>query len=195
MEQQYGAWKNSDRTTSHDAFLTGCAIACMERFAPEVLAVEYGEIDCAHYGSWSRYVEAIHRTDELTWRLWRAGEELEDYRGRTLMLILPDHGREVDRPGGPGFIHHSDFYTNEGADEGCRRVWMLALGPGVNSGRRVERPVPITAVAATGLGYLGLEASTGAEGSVLGLSPRIPQMSPQRIGDVLNKQYHGPARV
>jgi hypothetical protein len=195
LEQHYEAWKNSEGTTSHDAFLTGCAIACMERFAPEVLAVEYGEIDCAHYGSWSRYVEAIHRTDELTWRLWRAAEELEDYRGRTLMLILPDHGRELDRPGGPGFIHHSDFYTNEGADEGCRRVWMLALGPGVNSGRRVERPVPITAVAATGLGYLGLEASTGAEGSVLGLSPRIPQMSPQRIGDVLNKQYHGPARV
>ena len=29
------------------------------------MSVDFGEIDCAHYGSWSRYVEAIRRTDEL----------------------------------------------------------------------------------------------------------------------------------
>ena len=82
------------------------------------------------------------------------------------MLILPDHGRELDRPGHYGFIHHSNFYNNEGADEGCRRVWMLALGPGVKGGYQIDRPVPITTVAATGLEYLGLEASAGAESSV-----------------------------
>ncbi len=57
------------------------------------------------------------------------------------MLVLPDHGRELERPGGTGFIHHSDFYTGQGADEGCRRVWMLAVGPGVPAGRRSDRPV------------------------------------------------------
>jgi hypothetical protein len=124
--------------------------------------VDYGEIDCAHYGSWSRYVEAIRRTDELTWKVWRAAEENPRYRGRTLLLVLPDHGRELERPGGLGFINHSDFYTNEGADEGCRRVWMLALGPGVKAGRRVDGAVPITSAAATGLEYLGLRASAGA---------------------------------
>jgi hypothetical protein len=167
LDQQYRAWRDADGTTSHDAFLTDRAIACMGRFAPDVISVDYGEIDCAHYGSWSRYVEAIRRTDELTWRLWRATQELAAYRGRTLMLILPDHGRELERPGGWGFIHHSDFYTNTGADEGCRRVWMLAIGPGVKAGRRIDRPVPITAAAATGLEYLGLEASKGAAASVL----------------------------
>jgi arylsulfatase A-like enzyme len=130
--------------------------------------VDFGEIDCAHYGSWSRYVEAIRRTDELTRRLWQAVRELPAYHDRTLMLILPDHGRELEHPGGWGFIHHSDFYTGEGADEGCRRVWMLALGPGVRAGRRIERPVPITTVAATGLEYLELPPSPGAEASVLG---------------------------
>lgn len=139
----------------------------MRTFAPDVIAVDFGEIDCAHYGSWSRYVEAIRHTDELTWRLWQATEEVEQYRGRTLLLILPDHGRELDRPDHWGFIHHSNFYTNEGADEGCRRVWMIALGPGVKAGCRIEKAVPITAAAATGLEYLGLEASTGAESSVL----------------------------
>jgi len=177
LDTEYARWKTGSGTTSHDAFLTDRAIACMRTFSPDVMAVDFGEIDCAHYGSWSRYVEAIRRTDELAWRLWRATEEIEQYRGRTLLLILPDHGRELDRPGHWGFIHHSNFYTDEGADEGCRRVWMIALGPGTEAGRRIEKPVPITAVAATGLEYLGLEASdfgelsraAGAESSVWNL--------------------------
>ncbi len=167
LDGEYAHWKMGAGTTSHDAFLADRALACMHAFAPSVMAVAFGEIDCAHYGSWSRYVEAIRRTDELTWRLWRASEEIEAYRGRTLMLILPDHGRELDAPGKWGFIHHSDFYTNRGADEGCRRVWMLALGPGVAAKRQIDRPVPTTAAAATGLEYLGLAASSGAASSVL----------------------------
>lgn len=167
VETEYETWKTGNGTTSHDAFLADRAISCMKRFAPDILVVAFGEIDCAHYGSWSRYVEAIERTDELTWRLWKAAEESDVYHGKTLMLILPDHGRELERPGGPGFIHHSDFYTDTGADEGCRRVWMLALGPDVRAGGRIDRPIPTTTVAATGLEYLDLKASKGAEASIL----------------------------
>ena len=167
LEREYVSWRAAKNTTSHDAFLTHCALACMRTFAPDVLAVCFGEIDCAHYGSWSRYVEAIRRTDALTWTLWQEAETLPAYRGRTLVLVLPDHGRELERAGGMGFIHHSDFYTNQGADEGCRRVWMLALGPGVAPGRRMETPAPITSVAATALEFLGLRATAGAEPPIL----------------------------
>ena len=83
------------------------------------------------------------------------------------MVVLPDHGRELERAGGMGYVHHSDFYTRENEDEGCRRVWMLAMGPGVAAGRTVAEPVLARAVAATGLEYLGLEAAGGAAGSVL----------------------------
>ena len=169
LDKHYAAWKRGSETTSHDAFLTDGALAAMREFAPDVMLVALGEIDCAHYGSWSRYTDAIRRTDELTWRLWRAAEELPAYRGRTLLLVLPDHGRERDESGGAGFLHHSDFYTNKGADEGCRRVWMLALGPGVKGGRVVDAAVPLTAAAAMGLEFLVLPASTGAAGSVLRL--------------------------
>jgi hypothetical protein len=155
VAREYASWRDGEGSTSHDAFLTDRALACMATFAPSVLLVALGEIDCAHYGSWSRYVDAIRRTDELTWRLWRATEELPAYRDRTRMLILPDHGRELDRPGGLGFIHHSDFYTGEGADEGCRRVWMLSLGPGAEP-RTVGRPTPITSASNISLNYLDL---------------------------------------
>ncbi len=162
LDERYALWREGSGTTSHDAFLTDCAIACMERFAPEVMSVDYGEIDCAHYGSWSRYVEAIRRTDALVWRLWQAAQAVSGYRAQTALVVLPDHGRQLEGPASPGFIHHSDFYTGEGADEGCRRVWMLAVGPGVRPGRTIDRPVPITSAAATGLESLGLSASAGA---------------------------------
>ncbi|MBN1975650.1 MAG: hypothetical protein JW787_18595 [Sedimentisphaerales bacterium] len=169
LNSRYSQWKQDKSTTSHDVFLADAAISCMHTFAPDVLAVDFGEIDCAHYGSWSRYVEAIHRTDELTWRVWQAVEQIEQYKGKTLLLVLPDHGRELDHKDQLGFIHHSNFYNNEGADEGCRRVWMLALGAGVKSGLQIDKPVPITTAAATGLEYLGLNKSSGAEKSVLNL--------------------------
>jgi hypothetical protein len=44
---------------------------------------------------------------------------------------------------------------------------MLLLGPGIAPERRIDRPVPITAVAATGLEFLGLAASPGAKPSGL----------------------------
>lgn len=163
----YRAWRRGRGSTSHDAFLTDQAIRCMRRFAPAVVTVMYGEIDCAHYGSWSRYTEAIQRTDRLVHRLWREIQRLPAYRDRTLLLVLPDHGREQDGQGW-GFVHHSDFYTNRGADEACRRVWLLAVGPGVRAGARIHRPVPITAVAATGLEHLGVDPGRGAARSVLG---------------------------
>ncbi len=167
FDGQYAAWRKSSGTTSHDAFLADCACACLKHFSPQVISVDFGEIDCAHYGSWSRYVEAIERTDLLTWRLWQTARSLPGYRNRTLMLVLPDHGRELERPGGSGFLHHSDFYTDQGADEGCRRVWMLAIGPGVRAGQTVDRAAPITAAAATGLRYLGIEAPAGAAPAAL----------------------------
>jgi len=165
VDREFAAWKAAAGTSSHDAFLADRALACMRRFAPDLLVVAFGEIDCAHYGCWSRYVDAIRRTDELTCRIWRASRELEGYRGRTLMLVVPDHGRELDRPGRPGFIHHSDFYTGQGTDEGCRQVWMLAVGPGVRPRRRIDAPVPARSVAATGLEYLGLSPPPSATAS------------------------------
>jgi hypothetical protein len=46
---------------------------------------------------------------------------------------------------------------------------MLSLGPGVKAGQQIDKPIPITTVAATGLEFLGLEPSRGAERSVWNL--------------------------
>jgi hypothetical protein len=167
VSERYSDWKRSGTSTSHDNFLAQTAISCMERFSPEVLAVCFGEIDCAHYGSWSRYCEAIRRTDLLTWKLWNAAQGLEAYRGKTLFMVLPDHGRESESATGTGYIHHSNFYKDSGADESCRRVWMLLIGPGIAPGKLIEKPIPITAVASTIIDFFGIKPVPGAEPSVL----------------------------
>jgi hypothetical protein len=167
--ERIAAWYRSSGSTHHDRFLAESAVACMRRFAPDVLAVCFGDMDCAHFGSWSAYTEAIRLTDELTALLCHEAESLPAYRGRTLIAILPDHGRELERADGLGYVHHSDFYTRTGEDEGCRRVFMLLLGPGVPPGR-IDAPVPITAVAATGLEFLGVDGPSDGARSVLGVA-------------------------
>ena len=163
MQARYGKWKDQGTSTSHDEFLTDCTIACMEEFAPSVIAVDFGEIDCAHYGSWSRYTDAIARTDVLTHRIWESSKKLDSYKENTLFLILPDHGREE---GEFGFVHHSDFYTGRGTDESCRKVWMLALGNDIKKGNTIGKPTPITTAASTAMDYLGLKIQPNAAKSV-----------------------------
>jgi hypothetical protein len=133
-EEYFAGWQREDGTTSHDAFIAGAAKAAMKHFRPRLFMLGFGEIDCAHYGNFSRYTDAIERTDSLTFDLWEAIQSDPFYRDRTYMIVTPDHGRELERPGGEGFVHHSNFYTGEGADEGCRQVWALFLGPGVPKG-------------------------------------------------------------
>ena len=126
-----GSTRHGERRPARPATTSFSPIApcaCMQQFSPQVMSVDFGEIDCAHYGSWSRYVEAIRRTDELTWRLWQAAQSLPAYRGKTLMLVLPDHGRELERPGRERVPPSQRFLHGPG---GRRR-----LPPRVDAGRR-----------------------------------------------------------
>jgi hypothetical protein len=162
----FDRWREEDGTTSHDALIAEAAKATMKHFRPRVVMVGFGEIDCAHYGNFSRYTDAIRRTDELTFDLWKSIQSDPFYRDRTYMVITPDHGRELERPGGQGFVHHSNFYTGEGADEGCRQVWALLLGPGIPKGENREERVSHLDIAPTIGRFFGL-ACDGMPGRVL----------------------------
>lgn len=65
------------------------------------------DIDIAHAGTYSLYVEGIRRTDRLCAEMWNAIETDPEYSGKTTLMILPDFGRDSDDdPGGSGFQHH-----------------------------------------------------------------------------------------
>lgn len=108
----------------------------MKKLAPSLLWITLHDIDIAHSGSYSLYLEAIQRSDRLCAEIWKTIQSEPEYAGRTSLFILPDFGRDSDESvGGNGFQHHRT------GDALARTTWLLALGPGIRQNVVVERPV------------------------------------------------------
>ena len=132
----------------------------MRQHAPSLLWITLHDIDVAHAGAFSLYVDGIRRTDRLCAELWRAVQREPEYAGKTTMMILPDFGRDSDMDSaGNGFQHHRT------GDAVSRTTWMLAIGRGVREGRIVDRPIESTDLVPT-------------LGSLLGFSPVFAQGRP-----------------
>jgi hypothetical protein len=131
----------------------------MRQLAPSLLWVTLHDIDVAHAGAFSLYVDAIQRSDKLVAELWRAIETDPEYAGKTNLFIMPDFGRDSDaEPGGNGFQHHRT------GDALSRTTWMMVLGPGVRENVVVDRPIEPTDLVPT-------------LGAVLGFDPRMSRGS------------------
>ena len=102
----------SDNPRSGDTLNCFVAREIMSKFSPSLLAVNFGEIDVAHQGSFSLYLKAIRNADQQVSRLWEHIERLPEYRGKTVLVVIPDHGRNLDGLGMNGFQHH------RGGDDG-----------------------------------------------------------------------------
>jgi hypothetical protein len=108
----------------------------MRQLAPSLLWITLHDIDIAHSGTFSLYLEGIRRSDRLCAELWNAIQSEPEYAGKTAMFILPDFGRDSDaEPGGNGFQHHRT------GDALSRTTWMIAMGPGIRENVVVDRPV------------------------------------------------------
>jgi hypothetical protein len=101
----------------------------MRQVAPSLLWITMHDIDVAHAGAYSLYVEGIRRTDRLCAEVWKMIQSEPEYAGKTTLFILPDFGRDSDDdPGGNGFQHHRT------GDALSRTTWLMALGAGVREG-------------------------------------------------------------
>jgi len=108
----------------------------MRQAAPSLLWITMHDIDIAHAGTYSLYVEGIRRTDRLCAEIWKTIESDPEYAGKTTLLILPDFGRDADNDaGGNGFQHHRT------GDALSRTTWLIAMGPGIREGVVYDRAV------------------------------------------------------
>lgn len=106
----------------------------MRQVAPSLLWITMHDIDVAHAGAYSLYIEGIQRTDRLCAEVWDAIQKDPEYAGKTTLFILPDFGRDSDEDaGGNGFQHHRT------GDVLSRTTWMLALGAGIREGVVYDR--------------------------------------------------------
>jgi hypothetical protein len=130
----------------------------MHQIAPSLLWVTLHDIDIAHSGTFSLYIDGIKRSDRLCAELWQSIQKNPEYANKTTMFILPDFGRDSDiDSGGNGFQHHRT------GDAGSRTTWMVVLGPGVKQNVVIDRRVESTDLVPTLGAYFGFDArfSTG----------------------------------
>jgi len=130
----------------------------MRELAPSLLWITLHDIDIAHSGTFSLYIDGIQRTDRLCAELWQAIQKEPEYANRTTMFILPDFGRDSDiDSGGNGFQHHRT------GDAVSRTTWMMILGPDVKQNVVVDRSVESTDLVPTLGAYFGFDPrfSTG----------------------------------
>jgi hypothetical protein len=150
---------HSRTLSSPDELSVYIAKRLMQQESPSLLWITMHDIDVAHTGAYSLYVDAIRRTDRLCAELWQSVQNDPEYAGNTTMFILPDFGRDADEDaGGNGFQHHRT------GDTASRTTWMMALGTGVRQGVVYERPVQ----------SIDLVPTLGA---IMGFSPRLSQGS------------------
>jgi hypothetical protein len=132
----------------------------MRQQAPSLLWITMHDIDIAHAGAYSLYLEGIQRTDRLCAELWKTVQSEPEYAGNTTLFILPDFGRDADEDsGGNGFQHHRT------GDAASRTTWMMALGAGVREGIVYDRPIQSTDLVPT-------------LGAMMGFSPSLSEGRP-----------------
>ena len=108
----------------------------MLQVAPSLLWITLHDIDIAHSGAFSLYLDGIQRTDRLCVEIWNQIQSNPEYANKTTMIVLPDFGRDSDTDAGAnGFQHHRT------GDAASRTTWMMVLGPNVRQGVFVQRPI------------------------------------------------------
>ena len=159
-------FKNHAQTlSSPDELSLYIAKQLMRQVAPSLLWITFHDIDIAHAGAYSLYLEGIRRTDRLCSDLWKTIQSEPAYAGHTTLFILPDFGRDSDDDAaGNGFQHHRT------GDVLSRTTWMLVAGTGIREGVVFDRAVDSTDLVPT-------------LGSMLGFSANLAQGKP--INEVL----------
>jgi hypothetical protein len=152
--------KHALTLSSPDELSVYIARQLMRQAAPSLLWITMHDIDIAHAGAYSLYIDGIRRTDRLCSEIWKTIESEPEYAGKTTLFILPDFGRDSDEnSGGNGFQHHRT------GDALSRTTWMMALGPGIREGVVHDRAVDSTDLVPT-------------LGAKLGFSPRLARGKP-----------------
>lgn len=133
-----------------DALPFHTALAYLETRKPRLLFLGLGETDdWAHNSSYPAYLDAAHLADSYLRQLWQTLQSMPEYRGKTTLIVLPDHGR------GEG----SEWTTHGQKVPASQQTWMAFLGPDTPAkGERGQGTVVTESqIAATVAALLGLD--------------------------------------
>ena len=124
------------------------AVEYLKTQKPRLLFLGLGETDdWAHAGSYAEYLNAAHLGDSYLSALWELVQSMPEYKDKTTLIVLPDHGRGL----GPKWTSHGQKIPESS------ETWMAFLGPDTPAlgERKQAGPVTESQIAATIAALLG----------------------------------------
>lgn len=150
----------------YDAYTFRFGMAHLVRHRPIVQWFALNDTDdWAHQRDYVRVVEHLHRVDAWLHELWTWLQTQDDYRGRTALVIVTDHGRG----NGP-----SDWNGHGETTVGAENVWAVFAVPGWSTrGEWRDHPaVSQSQIAATLARIMGLDWQAASPAAGQPLIPR-----------------------
>ena len=124
-----------------DAFTSGFAEEYILAHQPKVIYLALGETDdFAHQGNYPEYLRGAKRADQFIAQLWTLLQSMEQYQGKTNLVITVDHGRgdsaatwqhHASPKAVKGYLDGLSHYKQ--GIPGANHVWLAAMGPDVKN--------------------------------------------------------------
>jgi hypothetical protein len=113
----------------------GYAVEILNWFKPKLMVVDMTNIDVCH-GNYTAYLKNLHRADHGVGFLWREIQRIPGMAGNTTMLVMPEHGRDLEHnPIQDDNLWYA--YDHSGNNENTRRIFSMMVGPGIDAGLKV----------------------------------------------------------
>jgi hypothetical protein len=107
-----------------DMFAYYMAREYIKQFKPKLLHIGLVESDnFAHEGNYENVLNAANIADAWIADLWQLLQSMPEYRDKTTLLLLTDHGR--------GDKIKSEWKDHDSKIEGADAIWLAAIGPGI----------------------------------------------------------------
>jgi hypothetical protein len=116
----------------------GFAVELLQWFKPKLMVVDMSNIDVCH-ADYTSYLKNVHRADHAVGFLWREIQRIPEMAGKTTMLVMPEHGRDLEHN---PIQDDNDWYAydHSGNNVNTRRIFSMMVGPGIDAGLRVGSP-------------------------------------------------------
>lgn len=120
---------------NRDLKTIGYAVEVLRYFKPKLLVVDLSDIDVCH-SDFTAYLKNLHRADHGVGFLWREIQRIPEMQDNTIMLVMPEHGRDKD-PNPIQDLNDWYAYDHSAGNENTRRIFSLMVGTGIDAGLKV----------------------------------------------------------
>lgn len=127
---------------------------------PKLIYAILPEIDATgHSGDYKKYTDAIIHADKLIWEIWNLIQTDSNYKDKTTLILVTDHGRHLD-----GII--DGFKSHGDACDGCRHIYSVMIGPDIKKNNIISAETEQVDIAPTVGQLLGF-ATPATDGKIL----------------------------